>query len=95
MSFTAKFLRVTQGLEDFNLNEGGGKGGGSSAPPPPAPVYTPPPVAPRPAAEASTQATATTPEEEAKKIKESQRSGAKSLQIPLIEGGAVQTVGTI
>ena len=66
---------------------GGGKGGGGKTKNiyMPAPVATPTPVTPAPApvTEAVTQDTAATPEEEAKKLKEANKSGAKSLQIPL------------
>lgn len=70
---------------DFKFYGGGGKGGGASQPiyipqPAPAAVTTP---APAPVTEALTQDTAATPEEEAKKLKEANKSGAKSLQIPL------------
>lgn len=58
------------------------------------PVYTPPPPAPTPAS-ASTQAEAVTPEEEAMRKKEAQKSGAKSLQIPATSGGGgAAQVGT-
>ena len=88
---------------------GGGKGGGASQPiyiPQPAaavstpvstPVATP---APAPVSEAATQDIAATPEEEAKKLKEANKAGAKSLQIPLtgVTAGvsdATKAVGTI
>ena len=81
---------------------GGGKGGGASQPiyipqPAPAAVSTP---APAPVLEAVTQDTAATPEEEAKKLKEANKSGAKSLQIPLTgttatTSDATKAVGTI
>ena len=70
---------------DFKFYGGGGKGGGGSQPvyipQPAAAVSTPAPAAP--VTEAVTQDTAATPEEEAKKLKEANKSGAKSLQIPL------------
>ena len=72
----------------------GGGGKSSSAP---APVYTAPTTAPS-VSDASTQDIAETPEEEAKKTKEAQRSGAKSLQIPITssgDNGGSGTVGTI
>ena len=81
---------------------GGGKGGGASQPiyipqPAPAAVTTP---APAPVTEAVTQDTAATPEEEAKKLKEANKAGAKSLQIPLTGASsgvsdATKAVGTI
>ena len=85
---------------------GGGKGGGGKTkniymPAPaalaPASVTTP---APAPVSEAVTQDTAATPEEEAKKLKEANKAGAKSLQIPLtgVTAGvsdATKAVGTI
>ena len=67
---------------DFNFY-GGGKGGGAQT------VYTPQPYAetvtppPSPVTEAVTQDVASTPEEEAAKIKQANKLGAKSLQIPL------------
>lgn len=84
---------------------GGGKGGGGKtkniympAPAAAAPVATPAPAAP--VTEAVTQDTAATPEEEAKKLKEANKSGAKSLQIPLTGASsgvsdATKAVGTI
>ena len=87
---------------DFKFYGGGGKGGGSSQPiyipqPAPAAVTTP---APAPVTEAVTQDTAATPEEEAKKLKEANKAGAKSLQIPLTGAttgvsDATKAVGTI
>ena len=86
---------------------GGGKGGGGGEtktiymPAPaalaPASVTTP---APAPVTEAVTQDTAATPEEEAKKLKEANKAGAKSLQIPLTGttagvSDATKAVGTI
>ena len=81
---------------------GGGKGGGGGTPqtiymPSPAAVSTP---APAPVPEAVTQDIAATPEEEAKKLKEANKSGAKSLQIPLTGtssgvSDATKAVGTI
>ena len=85
---------------------GGGKGGGGGTktiymPSPAAatPVATPTP-APAPVTEAVTQDIAATPEEEAKKLKEANKSGAKSLQIPLTgntstASDATKAVGTI
>ena len=92
---------------DFKFYGGGGKGGGSGKtekiymPAPAAvaqPVATPAPAAP--VTEAVTQDTAATPEEEAKKLKEANKSGAKSLQIPLTGttaavSDATKAVGTI
>ena len=84
---------------------GGGKGGGGSQPvyvPQPAPATPAAPVipAPAPVTEALTQDTAATPEEEAKKLKEANKAGAKSLQIPLTGttagvSDATKAVGTI
>ena len=83
---------------------GGGKGGGGGAS---QPIYIPQPApaavstpAPAPVTEAVTQDTAATPEEEAKKLKEANKSGAKSLQIPLtgVSSGvsdATKAVGTV
>ena len=74
---------------------GGGKGGGGGGKTKtiyrPAPGATPTPVTPDIAA---------TPEEEAKKLKEANKSGAKSLQIPLTGNtsgvsDATKAVGTI
>ena len=92
---------------DFKFYGGGGKGGGGGGktekiymPAPAAtPVATPTP-APAPVTEAVTQDTAATPEEEAKKLKEANKAGAKSLQIPLtgVTAGvsdATKAVGTI
>lgn len=91
---------------DFKFYGGGGKGGGASQP-----IYIPQPVAapaavttpapaPAPVTEAVTQDIAATPEEEAKKLKEANKSGAKSLQIPLTGvttgvSDATKAVGTI
>ena len=85
-----------------------GKGGGSSQPqkiymPAPAaiaPAVSTPAPAPAPVQEATTQDTAATPEEEAKKLKEANKAGAKSLQIPLTGStnavsDAAKAVGTI
>lgn len=70
---------------------GGGKGGGGTTY---TPVYTAPQAAPKPA-EAVTQDVASTPEEEAKKMKEAQKIGAKSLQIPITDvASTTSTVGT-
>ena len=65
--------------------------------PAPAAVSTP---APAPVTEAVTQDTAATPEEEAKKLKEANKAGAKSLQIPLTGSttaisDATKAVGTV
>ena len=91
---------------DFKFYGGGGKGGGGGKTekiymPAPAAVSTPVATpAPAPVTEAVTQDTAATPEEEAKKLKEANKSGAKSLQIPLtgVTAGvsdATKAVGTI
>ena len=95
-------MLVPNELELKFYGGGGGKGGGGSHPiyipqPAPAAVSTP---APAPVTEAVTQDTAATPEEEAKKLKEANKSGAKSLQIPLtgVSSGvsdATKAVGTI
>ena len=77
-----------------------GKGGGGMQPiymPAPAAVSTP---APAPVTEEATQDTAATPEEEAKKLKEANKAGAKSLQIPLTGStnaisDATKAVGTV
>ena len=104
-------MKIRRKLDEYGMlvpNElelkfygGGGKGGGST------PVYIPQPApaavttpAPAPVTEAVTQDTAATPEEEAKKLKEANKSGAKSLQIPLtgVTAGvsdATKAVGTI
>ena len=86
---------------------GGGKGGAGVVDRHPFPQVAPPaaatPVAtpaPAPVTEAVTQDTAATPEEEAKMLKEANKSGAKSLQIPLtgVTAGvsdATKAVGTI
>ena len=93
---------------DFKFYGGGGKGGGGGgktktiympAPAAAAPVITQAPT-PAPVSEAATQDTAATPEEEAKKLKEANKAGAKSLQIPLtgVTAGvsdATKAVGTI
>ena len=82
---------------DLKFYGGGGKGGGGGKTekiymPAPAALSTPvaTPVTPAPA----------TPEEEAKKLKEANKAGAKSLQIPLtgVTAGvsdATKAVGTI
>lgn len=90
---------------DFKFYGGKGGGGGKTkeiympAPAAATPVATPAP-APAPVTEAVTQDTAATPEEEAKKLKEANKSGAKSLQIPLTgataaTSDATKAVGTI
>lgn len=56
----------------------GGKGGTQVVE---KPIYTPPPAAPA-VSEAATMDKAVTPEDEARKTKESLRKGARSLQIP-------------
>lgn len=93
---------------DLKFYGGGGKGGGKGDKP--QVVYMPAPAAlapasvttpaPAPVSEAATQDTADTPEEEAKKLKEANKSGAKSLQIPLTGttagvSDATKAVGTI
>lgn len=87
---------------DFKFYGGGGKGGGGSQPiyipQPAAAVSTPAPAAP--VTEAVTQDIAATPEEEAKKLKEANKSGAKSLQIPLTGASsgvsdATKALGTV
>lgn len=105
-------MKIRRKLDEYGMlvpNElelkfygGGGKGGGASQPiyipqPAPAAVTTP---APAPVLEAATQDIAATPEEEAKKLKEANKSGAKSLQIPLTGttagvSDATKAVGTI
>ena len=90
---------------DLKFYGGGGKGGGGGGmqpiyiPQPAAAVSTPAP-APAPVTEAVTQDIAATPEEEAKKLKEANKAGAKSLQIPLTgttagASDATKAVGTI
>lgn len=89
---------------------GGGKGGGGGGrtekiymPAPAAataPAVSTPAPAPAPVQEAVTQDIAATPEEEAKKLKEANKSGAKSLQIPLTGSttavsDATKAVGTV
>lgn len=94
-------MLVPNELELKFYGGGGGKGGGSSTPQTiymPAPAVTTP--APAPVTEAVTQDTAATPEEEAKKLKEANKAGAKSLQIPLTGStnavsDAAKAVGTI
>ena len=83
----------------FKYYKGKGGGGGMQ------PIYMPAPAAvstpaPAPVTEAVTQDTAATPEEEAKKLKEANKAGAKSLQIPLTGStttvsDATKAVGTI
>lgn len=102
-------MKIRKRLDEFGLllsDEldfkfyGGGKGGSSK----PQKIYMPAPAvstpAPTPATEAVTQDTAATPEEEAKKLKEANKSGAKSLQIPLTGvtsavSDAAKAVGTV
>ena len=105
-------MKIRSKLDEYGMIEeneldlkfyggGGGKGGGSSTPQQiymPAPAVTTP--APAPVTEAVTQDTAATPEEEAKKLKEANKAGAKSLQIPLTGStnavsDAAKAVGTI
>ena len=104
-------MKIRRKLDEYGMlipNElefkfyGGGKGGGGGQT-----VYVPQPAASTvmkapaaPATEAVTQDVAATPEEEAKKLKEANKSGAKSLQIPLtgVTAGvsdATKAVGTI
>lgn len=104
-------MKIRKRLDEFGLllsDEldfkfyGGGKGGSSK----PQKIYMPTPAqvqaapAPAPATEAVTQDIAATPEEEAKKLKEANKSGAKSLQIPLTGvtadvSDAAKAVGTV
>ena len=104
-------MKIRSKLDEFGLIKsdeldlkfyGGGKGGGGRSTPQtiymPAPAVTTP--APAPVTEAVTQDTAATPEEEAKKLKEANKAGAKSLQIPLTGStnavsDAAKAVGTI
>ena len=105
-------MKIRSKLDEYGMIEeneldfkfyggGGGKGGGSSTPQQiymPAPAVTTP--APAPVTEAVTQDTAATPEEEAKKLKEANKAGAKSLQIPLTGSttaisDATKAVGTV
>ena len=103
-------MKIRSKLDEFGLIKsdeldlkfyGGGKGGGSSTP---QQIYMPAPAvstpAPAPVTEAVTQDTAATPEEEAKKLKEANKAGAKSLQIPLTGSttaisDATKAVGTV
>ena len=94
-------MLVPNELELKFYGGGGGKGGGGGM----QPIYMPAPAAvstpaPAPVKEAVTQDTAATPEEEAKKLKEANKAGAKSLQIPLTGStnavsDAAKAVGTI
>lgn len=103
VSITDEGIYGLEGSADSLACFGGGGGKGGSAAP--APIYTPPPVAPAAPAQAATMTGADAvqqeesgdPEEEAKKIKEAQKKGAKSLQIPLSKDSetASSTVGTI
>lgn len=106
-------MKIRRKLDEYGMlvpNElelkfyGGGKGGGGSQPiyiPQPAPAaISQPTPAPAPVTEAVTQDIAATPEDEAKKLKEANKSGAKSLQIPLTGAtaavsDATKAVGTI
>lgn len=103
-------MKIRRKLDEYGMlipNElelkfyGGGKGGGGQT------VYVPQPAASTvmqapaaPITEAVTQDVAATPEEEAKKLKEANKSGAKSLQIPLTGSttavsDAAKSVGTV
>lgn len=104
-------MKIRRKLDEYGMlipNElelkfygGGGKGGGGRT------VYVPQPAASTvihapaaPVTEAVTQDIAATPEEEAKKLKEANKSGAKSLQIPLTGStsavsDATKSVGTV
>ena len=75
---------------------GGGKGGGGGGTNTTTyvPQYTAPQAAPDQTA-ASTQDLATTPEAEAKKLKEAQKVGAKSLQIPLMDTKGTTATSTV
>ena len=105
-------MKIRSKLDEFGLIKsdeldlkfyGGGKGGGGGM----QPIYMPEPAAvsspapaPAPVTEAVTQDTAATPEEEAKKLKEANKAGAKSLQIPLTGSttavsDAAKAVGTV
>lgn len=105
-------MKIRRKLDEYGMlfpNElelkfygGGGKGGGRSQT-----IYVPQPAASTvmkapaaPITEAVTQDVAATPEEEAKKLKEANKSGAKSLQIPLTGStsavsDAAKSVGTV
>ena len=81
----------TYGARPSGMVYGGGKGGGGVVE---KPVYVPPPAAPA-MTEAATQEDAVTPEEEERRVREAQKQGTKSLQIPVTGGGgATNTVGT-
>lgn len=104
-------MKIRRKLDEYGMllpNElelkfygGGGKGGGGQT------VYVPQPAASTvmkapaaPITEAVTQDVASTPEEKAKKLKEANKSGAKSLQIPLTGStsaisDAAKSVGTV
>ena len=99
-------------IDDCNSLEclgGGGKGGGGTVYiPQPAPAVTPPaPPAPAPSAtfvspatEAAYKDAGDLENEEALKVKEAKRKGAKSLQIPLTDNttatsDAAKVVGTV
>ena len=103
-------MKIRRKLDEYGMlipNElefkfyGGGKGGGGQT------VYVPQPAASTvmkapaaPITEAVTQDVAATPEDEAKKLKEANKSGAKSLQIPLTGStsavsDASKAVGTV
>lgn len=91
-----EYGRIIEDELSFKFFGGGGKGGGGSSTTY-VPTYTAPQAAPKPA-EAVTQDTAVTPEEEAKKMKEAQKVGAKSLQIPVMgatNSASNTTVGTV
>ena len=82
--------KATYSARPSGMAYGGGKGGGGVVE---KPVYVPPPAAPA-MTEAATQEDAVTPEEEERRMREAQKQGAKSLQIPVTGGGATGTVGT-
>lgn len=96
-----KFKRIEFDLETGRILDdassleclGGGKGGGGTVyVPQPTPAPTPPP----PPAEAATFETADVTGQEAANMKEANKKGAKSLQIPLTGStDADKAVGTV
>ena len=84
---------ITKYFRTLCEEEGGGKGGGGGGTTY-VPTYTAPQAAPDQTS-ASTQDLATTPEDEAKKLKEAQKVGAKSLQIPLMDTTGTTSTSTV
>lgn len=97
---TGRVLDDASSLECLGGGKGGG-GGGTVYVPQPAPAVTPPAPPPAAVSEATfISSTGDLESEEALKVKEAKKKGAKSLQIPLTDNttatsDAAKAVGTV